>query len=240
MQFRRAKAGSRPFPQERRGTAEGMDASDEQDWRDIQFHQNCYVSRELSVKFLPNKVSSWICYVPIRSLVKFHHYKGATPTYSQLQEVPGDRLIVTYDMCVDDAIEYICPLDGRLGQEKKGNSVKPLIWSEVSKTLWSPHMDCPLPNKVASWLFHWKCLVSLVPPRKADGDEQPSLDTSFRKVEETDSYILWRNGEQEFKCEIEQTSRGFIYHVAETGGSPEPLVWNAEHNTWHTKRKGLR
>ena len=91
----------------------------------------------MTSKALPNKISSWIGGIPIRSLLKLtKNPKGIN--YVDITESENNCLEVSYANNEKFFYESI-PDMSSLGTERRGGSIKHLIWSETKKTIF-PHI----------------------------------------------------------------------------------------------------
>lgn len=263
MQFRRAKAGVRPFPQER-CVKVAQTEKPESEWTNIMYdsYSNSFVSTVLeehgsTKKALPNKMGAWLSRAPIRSLLKNpHKIKNSSvsqlfPPYTEIQEGLEDTLIVHYTN--KGKIEYRIPPDGSLGVEKRGESIRPIIWSESEKVLLSPHLEAPLNDKIVGWGFGLQCLAALV-SAKAPKNERRNDNVKYagyNKVdsddvevsEQNDDIIKWTStpkwrGEAKtcFSCRAELTTRGYIYLVTDDklNDEWEPVSWVHAAETWRS------
>ena len=197
-------------------------------------------------KKLPNKVAKWLLGIPAFSLMKFNGHKSKSPRYIDLQEVIIEdeaalpfrdsglactELIVTYE--ARGVFHYRRTDDGTATEHQMDASSaerRPLKFSEREKTLYSPYMDEPLPQKVVSWVKDKACLARLVVPengvsRGADGHD----------VNETvpdDSSITWTVGSVHWTCRLKMTRYGFVYELVDETRRIYPLIWTEQMKTW--------
>ena len=262
MQFRRAKAGERPFPQERCVKVAQTDEP-ESDWRNICYdpYLESFVSAVLeeqdsTKKALPNKMGAWLSLAPMRSLFK-NPYKiknssvDKFPPYTEIQEDVNDTLIVYYTD--QGKIEYRIPPDGSLGVEKRGQSIRPIIWSESEKLLLSPHLEAPLNDKIVGWGFGLQCLAAMVSAKTPQNMTcKNTVQYSwYSKVESDDVEVSEQNDDiikwtSQFKwrgeantcrsCRAELTTRGYIYLVNDDklNDDWEPVSWVHADETWRS------
>mmetsp|Transcript_48265 Transcript_48265/g.114790 ORF Transcript_48265/g.114790 Transcript_48265/m.114790 type:complete len:832 (-) Transcript_48265:1198-3693(-) len=186
---------------------------------------------------VPNKISLWLNGVPIRALMNVKMFKGNTTIYARLQERKTgnkgiEELKVTYGQHPGHFRELFYLRDfshETLGYEREYfvNGVyleyieRPLVYSEKDKTLYSPVLDGPLPQKVMSWLTRGVCLASLVSPRPQIEGPGPKHEEVLRREEtEIDCVCLL------FRTSICWPSRArascYGYRTEGNGCSPDP------------------
>ena len=249
---------NRRFPQER--FRDGADGTRDNDWHDVRYSPVLGTCISLYMptvtgerRPLPNKVNSWFFGQPTMSLVKVKTYSDSKAKrgdpysqmieYLQMVEVKDGQLSqlrVHYRTlgwyC------YIRSCDGGLGIERKEDSSEGMgiIYSEAIKTLKSPHLKRPLPNRVVDFLVKQKCLALMVCSTlwKAETSDDSAENPNMQMESEDDNSACWNiDAKRSFMCWVDRVPGGVIFMEREKTESQaehvkEPLCYSEVAKTW--------
>ena len=226
-------------------------ADSSENWKPIQFSRELstfisshimYVNRDDVFDFqpLPNKVASWLFGKPLLSLVTNKHFVGSTPDFDLISECSSGILKVRYLMMNNKTKWLVYRRDGACGLGFEGSmsrnetldSFQVLIYSEVKKTLLSPNLRQPLPNKVVDWLG-WKSL-SLFSQPISKKHSQEDVVTSSISISEDECQIQSVNGTL-YCYYCKPIVGGVIFYERLhqcTDIENRPLIYNVKLETW--------
>ncbi len=269
-EYQRANSESR-YPQERIVENNGLC-----EWRPLQWsdsHGTFVMTGVEDDILVPNKVLRWLMRRPVKALVTVRAYsmrdlrsENPPPRYAQLQEKETGELRVLYteaDGGVNNAwFVYERSQSGDLGFEWKEDegkeSRRPLIYSENLKTLFSPTLRKPLPNKIVEAVHHQKNLVMIVTPKisvlkelqrsnelcstefaseeSGGGDSRKAVRWTFTSSTPTHGAgVADAAGQRswEFICQIARNNKGLIFwEFDERTRKRQELIYSEDLKTW--------
>ena len=185
---------------------------------------------------LPNKVSMWLRGLGVAKLVHRKKVKLKSLSYDTLREqrcgsgIGNETCLVVSYTGEDRPREYYRGSTGNLGYESIDGVVKqPLYYSEITKTLISPHdrsLKQHLPDSVVDWICSTRSLSQLL---LQSGENTSDVEL---EVDQQERCVMWSAHGGKFKSFSREILGGFLLLMEGIDGESEELAFDWESKRW--------